>query len=503
MDLYTDSERVILGVLVFGIFAFLIVQSFVIGRKTRKAEDYMLAGRSLGMFAVIMTLLGTASGGSTLLGFSTMAYQQGFSMVWNMVPAWIIQVIMMFTIVKPIRNVGLRNNLKTVPDFMALRFGESSRLPAALSILLAYSAISGMQFIAIGTLCQVLFGFNYHVGLFIGFFFLTVKSYFGGLRSVAWSDRILGTIQTIGILVFAAAAVVLVGGFDGATSLAVAQGRPEFVDFGNFSLVNMLIWTFTVGGYQLMRPDTWQRFWAAKDGKTAYYGNIINIIGVIVTCIAVMIVGTYIGLYFGDAGTAIIPNDSLFYYYAADAIFPFWFNVILIITLVATVVSCGDSFLLAGSNTMSNDIFAKYMKVSADDDKRYLRISRIGVWAVAIIGLFEALFITNISMLWTAGTAMLTSGMFLPIICGFYSKKIGSRAGLWSCWAGVIASALWTIIGSPGIHACFIGMAASAIFLIIGQLTGQTPTEETIQKCYYKYHNEIADDKDIAPEISA
>jgi len=489
MALYSGSEKTVLAVLVFGLFAYLLIQGYLLGRKIKHGDDYMLAGRSLGMFTLVMTLLGTANGGSTLLGFSTQGFQQGFSMLWNMFPAWLIQIIMMFTIVKPIRNVGMNCRLRTVPDFMAMRFGEGSRLPSALSIVIAYCAISGMQFMAIATLFQVVFGMNYTAGLVIGFLFLTFKSFFGGLKSVAWSDRIMGTIQTVGIIALAVVAVIKVGGFGGAEQMAAAQGRPEFVDFANFSLKDTLIWTFTMGGYQLMRPDTWQRFWAAKNGKTAYYGYIINIIGVIITCIAVMLVGTYAGLFFFDQPD-LIPDAQLVYYYAADAWFPFWFQAVLVVTLVATVVSCGDSFLLAGSNVMSNDILAKYMKVDLSDTKRFLRVSRLGVWVVAIVGFVMALFITNISVLWTTGTAMMTSAMFLPIICGFYSKKVNKRAGFISCWAGLVGSVVWTIIGSPIMHACFIGMIASVIGLIVGQVSSKVPLEEEIIKnCYFKSGN--------------
>ena len=493
MGIYTKTETIILGVVVGAIFLFLLIQGFVVGRKARTAGDYMLAGRSVGTFGLVMTLVGTATGGSSLLGYTTLAYDTGFSAIWGMASAWIILIIMMFTVVKPIRNVGLRYELKTIPDFMCVRYCEACRLPSALSIVLAYAAISGMQFMAIGTFLEALLGLDYTVGLIIGFLFLTAKSYFGGLRSVVWSDRIMGSLQTFGMVFFSVFALCMVGGFSGARELAITQGRPNFVNWAGMPISEVLMYAFTIGGYQFMRQDTWQRIWAGKSGRVSFVSNWISTIISILSGFFIVIIGACVAL--GTAGELVIEDTSLFYYYASDYLFPFGLNVVMIAALIATIVSCGDSFLLAGSATTSNDILCKLLHITPHDEKKYLLMSRLGVWITATVGLIMALFVTNITALWTCGTAMLTSGLLLPILCGFYSKKVGPKAGLYATWAGVIASVAWTVIGSPWLHACFVGTGACTVVLIATTLIlkNDRPTDEVVQNCYYKYNNSVDD----------
>jgi SSS family solute:Na+ symporter len=59
----------------------------VISHKVKSVNDYFLAGRNLGLFAVSLTLIATMIGGGALVGTSQDAYTYGY-MAFSILLAW-------------------------------------------------------------------------------------------------------------------------------------------------------------------------------------------------------------------------------------------------------------------------------------------------------------------------------------------------------------------------------------------------------------------------------
>lgn len=75
--MFNGEERIILTVTVFVYFIFLFVLALYMNRKTKTYEDYNVAGRSVGLFPIMLTFIGTGVGGSTLLGYMENGYRLG------------------------------------------------------------------------------------------------------------------------------------------------------------------------------------------------------------------------------------------------------------------------------------------------------------------------------------------------------------------------------------------------------------------------------------------
>ncbi len=95
----------------------------------------------------------------------------------------------------------------------------------------------------------------------------TVKSYLGGLKAVIKTDTIQGSLQNPGIIILFIVLFIMVGGYRGASELALAAGSPEPTNVFKMPVRDLLVFLLTLGGYQLIRQDTWQRIWAARDIK--------------------------------------------------------------------------------------------------------------------------------------------------------------------------------------------------------------------------------------------
>ncbi len=463
--MYTDQERLILGVLVITYFIFLFVVSLFINRNINTYDDYNVAGRSVSIFPLILTFVGTAIGGATLLGYMTNGYSFGMGEQWLNLGSLFTGVLLAFFLVKRIRKLGEKYNMVTIGDFTALRYGESARIPTVISILVAYCAITGMQFVAIATILNLTIGISITTGILISWVLLTLKTYFGGMKSVIWQDAFHGTLQTIGILILFIVVIVASGGWSNIMAQANSFNAGNHLSVFNISKTEVFIYLFTIGAYQFVRQDLWQRFWAAKNVETAVRGYWVSILVAFLTGAVVIIIGVA-GLY-GLNLNGI--NPTLVYYEVIGNVFPFSMIIVMVIALLATVISTADSFFMAGASSIVNDVIKPRMKDA--DDAKLLSYSRLSVVIVSFLALLLALYIPELVNLWVTGTAMLVSGLLAPVLIGLFWKKATPKAGVVSMWIGLIVAVTWQILGHPfGIHPVFLGLPISIITLVLGSL---------------------------------
>lgn len=472
--MFTDQERMILGIIVIVYFALLFGFSLYINhRQIKSYDDYNVAGRSVSIFPLILTFVGTAIGGASLLGYMENAYKLGMGQQWLNIGGLIAGAIMAYVFLKKIREIGEKHHMVTIGDYTALRFGEAARIPTVISILVAYCAITGMQFVAIATILNLTIGISMTLGIIISWLMLTLKTYFGGLKSVIWQDAIHGTIQTLGIVLLFIVVILVSGGWSAMSENAIALNQADQISIFGITPTEILIYLLTIGAYQFVRQDLWQRFWAAKDYKTAMRGYWISIIVAALTGIFVMTIGIFakFGLQLESA------NPALIYYEVIGTIFSFPLVVVMIVVLLATVISTADSFFMAGASSIINDIIKP--RLHQPTDAKLLLYSRYSVALVSIFALLLALYIPQLVNLWVTGTAMLVSGLLAPVTFGLFWKRTTKVAGVASMWIGLVVATTWQILGHPfGIHPVFLGLPISIVSLVVMTLLTKADVEE-------------------------
>src|SRR5699024_7100816 len=135
------------------------------------------------------------------------------------------------------------------------------------------------------------------------------------------------------------------------------------------------------------------------------------------------------------------------YYGVIENVLPFPLVVVMIIALLATVISSADSFVIAGSSSVVNDIIRPNYKHL--DNTKMLFYSRISVLLVSIVALVLALTIPGLVNLMVTGTAMSVSGLLAPVMFGLYWKKVTNIAGVTSMWGGLVTAVIWQILDHP------------------------------------------------------
>lgn len=466
--MYSSGESLILGSLVIIYFLFLFGMSFYINKTSIKTyDDYNVAGRTVSLFPLILTFLGTAVGGATLLGFMQNGFLYGMGQQWLNLAILIAGLLMLGIFLKRIRKIGEKYKMVTIADFTVLRFGEGARIPTVVSVLLANCALTGMQFAAIATVLNLTMGLNIITGIFISWVLLTLKTYYGGMKSVIWQDAFHGTVQTIGIFLLFVVVIMASGGLERVSEQAAIANQSEFLSLLGIAPSEVLIYLLTIGAYQFVRQDLWQRFWAAGSAKVAKNGYWISIILTFITGVFIISTGVMgrFGLNIGEI------DSSLTYYTIIGKVFSFPMVVVMVIALLATVISSADSFCMSGASSIINDIIKPRVKETPDLDSRLLKYSRLSVIIVSVLALVLALSIPKLVSLWVTGAAMLVAGLLAPVIAGLFWDKATRLGGTVAMWAGLSVAVVWQVAGHPfGLHPIFIGFPVSIVLLVLVSL---------------------------------
>ncbi len=457
--MFSAADTLILSIVVVVCALCLIGLSYYFYRHIKTYDDFNMAGRATGTFPLICTLVGTAVGGSTLLGFMSKGFQHGLGQMWLPGAITIAGVLLLF-LVRRIRAYGERFNMVTLADFMVNRYGDGARLPTVISMVCAYSAITGMQFVAIATVLNLIFDLDIAHGIILTWVVLTLKTYLGGLKAVIWSDAILGTLQTLGIFLLLTIVYQVSGGWEGIATSEKLIGQEDFLDINGIGSGDLFIYLLTIGGYQFVRQDLWQRFWAAKSAQVAYTSYSVAVVFNLLVAGAAVLIGcfAYLGM------NLSVANPDLTFYAVLEATLPLPMIALMIVVLLATVVSCADSFFIAGASSIANDIIKPRLKIQ--DDRKLLRMSRYSVVIMSLLSAGLALYAPELVSIWILGSAMLVCGVLIPAIAALLGKELNRGAGILAMWIGLGSAVGWQLLGQPfGIHPIFVGLPIALLML--------------------------------------
>ena len=206
-----------LGVVLYiGIFAFRRPSSAGAG-----AEDYFLAGRSLGQTVFLLSLFGTNMTAFTILGSAGHAFSNGIVTFGLMASSSALIIPVGLFLVGPrLWALGKLHGFMTPVQMFRDRW-ECGHIGTAIFVLLAILLVPYIVIAVMGggTALNAISGGLVPYWLGGGLVAVVVMSYvfFGGMRGTAW----VNTFQTVLFLSFGAVAIILIGGRIGGFSAAM------------------------------------------------------------------------------------------------------------------------------------------------------------------------------------------------------------------------------------------------------------------------------------------
>jgi SSS family solute:Na+ symporter len=466
--------------------------------KKNQSGNLFLAGKSLGWFAIGLTMWGTNVGPSMLIANAGSGYESGIvagNFSWYAFP-----FICLLAFVFAPRYLGAR--VMTLPEYMGKRFGEKTRQYIAwysiVTILVSWLGLtlfSGGVFMA-----QIL---DYPLWMCIVMLVIVSASFTiaGGLKTIAYTN-VYQMLLLIGVSVLLVIlATIKTGGFS-----AVAEQTPAsyWKLFQPMSDANFP-WLAIILGYPVMGVWFWctdqsmvQSVLGAKNIKQGQSGANF--------CAWLKLMDIPLFILPGVLCFLLLPGlgDSTgAYLQLVKHVFPPGLIGLVIVVMSAALISTVASALNSLSTVYTMDIYLKNKK----QDKTNQQINRTGRFVVlfgALISVFLAIGITCIQGLsffniFQSVLSFLAPPMTAVFLFAVFRKKTSAKAvnltltfgTLFSIGAGIL---YYTGLIFSELHFLYLSVlifVILSVFIFIVSLTDKSPSNSRLEYKPVKINNKV------------
>ena len=457
-------DTLLLGAATAVYIAVTIALGYLGYRRTKSAEDYLLAGRDSHPVIIALSYGATFISTSAIIGFGGVAANLGMGLIWLTVFNIGAGVLIAFVVFgRRTRTIGQRLGAVTFPDLMGkcyrspfMQYGTGLVILAGMPLYTAAILIGGARFI------ETTLGVPYTTAL-LGFA-LIVAFYvvYGGLIAVMYTDAFQGLIMLVGMSALLVLTYTYLGGvgaahraLDAMTSLVPASlasqghlGWTSMPALGSpiwFTLVTTLVLGVGIG--VLAQPQLVVRFMCAKNDRTLNRAVAVGGPFLLMMTGVAFTVGALTNVWFQQTSGQIAVTAAGG---NVDAIIPLFINqampdlfiVIFMLTLLSAAMSTLASLYHAMGSALICDVWSRGRACTHS-----VRANQVGcvVMMIASVGL-AFLMPESIIARATAMFMGLCASAFLPIFAvAVISKRPDPIAAKASFVAGAAGWLLWTV----------------------------------------------------------
>lgn len=483
---------------------------FFAKRANKNSENYFLGGRSLGPWVAAMSAEASDMSGWLLMGLPGLAYWCGLADAgWTAIGLAIGTYVNWLVVAKPLRRYSQVTNAITIPDFFSNRFKENKKVIMTISsifILVFFAVYAGSCFVTCGKLFSQLFGADYRLMMVVGALFVLLYTFLGGFLAESASDFMQAVVMIFALMTVLVMGTVAAGGVDAvvenakgipgfASFFGIAQptldaagvqqiganGDPLFGAAGNYGFLNMVSMIAWGLGYFGV-PQVLLRFMAIRTSAEIKKSRRIATSWCLISLACAVMIGVI--------GRALLPTtyqtasdaENIFIGMASMLMHPLFAGIVMAGVLAATI-SSSDSYLLIAASAFSKNIFQGIIKKNATD-KQVMRVSRITLVAVAVVGMIIALdedsvIFTLVSFAWAGFGATFGPLMLFSL----FWKRINRAGAIAGMLTGAISVFVWKLVLNPlgGVFAIYELLPAfilSSVAIVVMSLLTKAPSEE-------------------------
>jgi len=441
--------------------------------------DYLVAGRSLPAFVLVLTLLTSWIGAGSLFAGAENAYKNGFAALWQPAGGW-LGLLLIYFIAPRARKFAQF----TLPDLLEARYNQAARVLGTFAILFAYVGITSYQFKGGGNVLHLIFpdAVSPTLGTYIIAAFVIVTTALAGMSSVAYMDVAIGSLVT-GICIIATPYLLLKAG--GWTGLHAALPETHFQILGNLTFVRALEFLVPTLLLMLGNQVMYQKFFSARSEKDARLSVVGWIIGTLILETLIVAIAV-IGSAMFRTGEVLNQPYEIIPYTARHGL-PTLMGAVLLGAVFAKVISTASNYLFSPASNLIEDVFVRYIAPGASN-KRVLIVSRLAVVLLGSWALYQAIYAPSIlqKMLWayTIYSAALTP----VVLAAFYSRRVTAWGAVAAIAGGTVVTLAWDLKwvkdNLPPImaqrDAIFPALAVSVVAMVVVSALTPSPAPEQL-----------------------
>ena len=439
------------------------------GHQKNRAE-FLVAGRSLGVWLAALSIAASWIWAPALFVASQKAYDQGLPGVFWFTFPNVLSLVLFAPLAFRIRKLFPAGF--TLPQLMRRRHGRAVHVLYLIQFLGLQICSFAVQILAGAVLIQSLTGLRFAVVALILVVTALIYSTMGGIRASIVTDfvqmtLILGiTAVTVPwVISIAGGLVVVTAGLGGASG----EFRNLFDPGVAYSFgipVTIALLSGPIGDQQ-----HWQRAYALKSDRDVIKAFLLGSLLFVIVPISLSCLGFVAANSEVSQGWSI-NNSQLVGPIAVSNLLPPFMSVVFSLMLLSGLCSTLDSVLCAVSSLAAVDLIGSSSDGTPDaaKDRRQVRIARISMLALAVLGLSIALIpgLTVVHLFLFYGTWRAST--MIPTVLTLFWKRLHRKAVftaiLGSLLLGAPVYAWGSYIGNPD-----LAVLGSLLVLLIGLLT--------------------------------
>jgi SSS family solute:Na+ symporter len=477
---------------------------FAARRSVKTSLDFFLSGRSLPAWITGLAFISANLAATEILGMAANSAQYGvYTVHWY----WIGAIPAMVFLGLVMMPFYYGSKVRSVPEFLLLRFDKWAHLLSSALFAFAALLISGVNLYALSIVVEALLGWPKWVAILVAGAFVLGYITLGGLSSAIYNEVLQFFVILAALIPIAALGLKRVGGWDGLTdSLTKSHGGDFVTAWGGTGIgsanplgANWLTIVLGLGfvlsfGYWTTNFAEVQRALSAKNLSAGQRTPLIAAFPKIFIVFLVMIPGLVAADLVPNIGT---PHSKLQYNdaipYLMQELLPNGMLGIAVTGLLAAFMAGMAANVSSFNTVFTTDIWARYV-VRDREDSYYVRFGRlitvIGV-AISVGTAFLASSFSNIMSYLQTLFSFFNVPMFVVFIVGMFWKRASMKSGFWGLLAGTTAAMVnYFVFYKQGIvdipsdqGANFVsaiaGFVAGAVVMVVVTLfTAPKPAEE-------------------------
>lgn len=458
------SPVVAIGIVVALSVGILLFGHIVSRRFVKNANDYLYAGRNVGLALGTAALVAAWITGNTTMAAPELAYNVGLigSIAVSMMGLSLALFAPLARRIKRLMPQGYSSG-----EFIRRRYGEAAwKLYLVLSVYY-FLGFLVTQAMAGGILMQAISGIDYKFGMLCIMIVCTYYTLRGGLKTILATDFLLSMI-ILGTLFGVAAWAYLKFDISQIYS-GTLDMKPETLNMVTAAGLMFMGSNFLFGCGEIFHSNIWwQRVYASSERTAAKSFTAAGLIWFAVPIVAGSLA------YIAISQSYEIPQVNMIFPIVVSKTMGSAGAVVVLVIIYAALASTVASLLTGASGLIVNDIYRGVINKHASDDlvQRYVRYTIIGL-AVLTIGIawnpYESLYL----VLLLTGPAV--ASMIWPIVYGIYTKHTNKQSAFWAMLIGMAAGLLAYFIISPYAAAVF---SAAVSGIIVYAMTRFSPDRQ-------------------------
>lgn len=445
------SNLQITSLIGLGLYFLIILVAVTKDKKNKDIEDYFFGSRKLPFWALSITFIASWWGAGSALSTADLAFEDGLSAFWYYGAPVLISTAIIILLSKGIRRVGYLTQGK----MMEARYSKTVSKLLSIAVLLFMTVTAASQMVGIGDFFGKFLGINYELAIVIGTLIVLIYSTLGGFRGVVLTDIIQFVLLALSSILVFIVAMQESGGFSEIALVAMERGKDDYTSFFS-GMARYLPYILTFGTAWMIQANVWQRISATKNEQDAKKMPIMSFFVYIPLYLIVVFTGMAgFVLYESLPQGGIIPAILLDYMNPA-------LSAIVFVGISAAIMSTMDSLINTGAMTLTMDL-----NIGKTDTKSQMRYSKIATIGVTLVALFIALRIRSILDVSWIASDIITTGIFVPLVLGFFWRRGTSTGAVASMVSGGIYCG-YNLLISLGISLPTLWESQSTAQVLIG-----------------------------------